>query len=103
MKIARYFPPIVDDDDFEDYLTQVSSMKELLALPWVDSWAKMPEFIEWKITKNVLTAMMGGGFMGIDQKPRACMVAYGYYFDDRPYIIEEADRALPDLNDLPKV
>jgi len=101
MKIAKYLPSFVDDDDFDDYLTEVNSLNELFALEWVDKWTKDSNFKRWSIVKSRLNAVMGGPFQFKGQDHHY-LVAYAYFTDDRPYIVEENGRPLPNLNDLPK-
>jgi hypothetical protein len=107
MLIARYFPSFCDDDDFDDYVTEVLTMEALLALPWVKEWEKLDGFTGWFIREHILIA-------GVDTTgPRArqgwpikdgCYVAYAIYNRAEPYLwAPTATRDLVQLSLLPCV
>ncbi len=99
MKLARYFPGFMDDDDFEDYLTEVNTMEEVFALPWVKSWADDPNFVEFVVKDFCLYAVMTGPFKfhGLHHH---YLIAYSY--EDQPYLIQEPGVINPSLTQLPQ-
>lgn len=58
IKLRQYVPSFAE---FKANTATVSSVAEMLALPWVNAWAKMPEFHRWSYKDRLLMAERDGG------------------------------------------